>query len=141
MKLLPMVCTAITLMTTISHSQLNADDASAKLNYQLFCQGCHTPSGEGGSGVPPLLNSVGHFLKTAEGRAYLMQVPGTAYSVLDDAKLSEVVNWVIKRYAGHSMPKAWVPYTAEETARYRATPLAQIAERRNRAFINGINSQ
>lgn len=102
------------------------DYAKAKLNYQLHCQGCHTPKGMGGRGIPRLHHKVGHFLKSPEGRAYLMQVPGTAYSVLDDQDLSEVMNWVVEHYAGPSAPKDWQPYTREETAHYRKTPLSQV---------------
>ena len=107
-------------------SKEKSKETIAKLNYQLFCQGCHTPKGEGGSDVPPLLNTVGFFLNTSEGRAFLIQVPGVAYTVLSDEKLADVMNWVIKEYAGSSEPLQWEPYNAEEIASYRKTPLKQV---------------
>lgn len=133
---------ALILPVSIGHSvELAINHPRAKLNYQLYCQGCHTPSGKGGMGVPSLFNQVGYFLKTAHGRSYLMQVPGVSYSVLDDKALSEVMNWLIVRYAGDSMPTTWSPYTETETARYRQTPLMKINPLRSYLLKQGMDAQ
>jgi mono/diheme cytochrome c family protein len=137
----PITTVLVLVILMVQISDAKANEAQTRFHYQMFCQGCHTPGGTGGSGVPPLLNNVGHFLKTAEGRAYLMQVPGVAYTVLNDAQLAEVMNWLIRRYAGSSMPELWKPYTAEETARYRQTPLRKVLENRQRILAAAARIQ
>lgn len=106
------------------------DARRAEFHYQLYCQGCHTPDGTGGRGVPRMKDTVGHFLKTDEGRAYLMQVPGASSSVLSNSQLAEVMNWLIERFAGESAPPNWKPYTEQETARYRKTPIWEASNLR-----------
>ena len=105
-------------------------EARAKYHYQMFCQGCHTPDGMGGQGVPRLKGHVGHFVKSQRGREYLVQVPGAAFSVLNDAQLAEVVNWTIREFAADSEPESWKPYSGEEVGKYRRNPLLEVLEHR-----------
>ena len=107
-------------------SQASGAYAKAQYHYQMHCQGCHTPGGVGGNGVPRLRGVVGHFLKSPEGRAYLLRVPGTAHSALDDQALSAVMNWTLARFGGDSLPADWQAYSASEVAAYRKNPLAEI---------------
>jgi len=103
------------------------------LDYVLHCSGCHKPDGLGvaSGGIPPVTGQVGYFLALPEGRAFLMQVSGLLNAGLSDARAAGVTNWMIRRYAGASMPKDFVPYTAEEARRYRlARPADIMAARR-----------
>lgn len=103
----------------------------AKYHYQMFCQGCHTPDGAGANAIPPLKNFMGYFLRSQRGREFMVRVPGSALSTLDDAELAEVLNWSIDNFAGESLPAAgYTPYTSEEVAVLRAQPLQEIENHR-----------
>lgn len=102
----------------------------ALFNYQMFCQGCHTPDGSGTRGVPPMKGQVGYFTQTKSGREYLVQVPGSAISMLNSADLAEVLNWVVREFSGASLNSAFEPYTPSEVARLRQQPLNEIIQRR-----------
>ena len=117
-------------------------EARAKYHYQMFCQGCHTPDGVGGQGVPRLKGHVGHFVKSQRGREYLIRVPGAAYSVLNDAQLAEVINWTIREFAADSEPESWKPYSGEEVGNYRRDPLLEVLEHRKTLLTElGLSSQ
>jgi len=96
--------------------------ADARQDYVLNCMGCHRVDGTGApSAIPRLKDRVGYYLTTAQGRAYLAQVPGAANSLLDDVKLAQVLNWIVTEFAGASLPEQWTRYGAAEVAQYRAT--------------------
>ena len=109
---------------------LQLDEYRAQYNYQMFCQGCHTPSGQGGSSVPDLRRFMGYFLKTQKGREYLVRVPGSANSVLSDTHLAEVLNWMLLKFADDSLPANWRPYDPSEVSYYRREPLYEVVEYR-----------
>jgi mono/diheme cytochrome c family protein len=104
---------------------LAASAASAeapRVNYMLQCQGCHGPDGRGAPGTVPTLEGVGRFLAVPGGREYLVRVPGSSQSALDDAGLAEVLNWMIREFD----PRDFAPYTAEEVSRVRRPPLDDV---------------
>ena len=98
----------------------------ARVNYMLNCQGCHLPDGEGVGGIPQMKNFVGNFLKVPGGRAFLVQVPGSANAALDDAALAELLNWMLLEISAAQLPKDFQPYTAAEVGQYRASPLSDV---------------
>ncbi len=103
----------------------------AKYHYQMFCQGCHTPDGAGANAIPPLKDFMGYFLRSQRGREFMVRVPGSALSTLNDAELAEVLNWSIDSFAGDSLPPGgYTPYTAEEVAIFRKEPLQEIENHR-----------
>jgi len=104
----------------------------AKFNYQMFCQGCHAPDGVGYKSVPTLLNSVGSFLGSQEGREFLVRVPGSANSVLNDEDLAELLNWILLEFSDDSELKR-KPYVAEEVNDYRSKPplINVVSHRKN----------
>ena len=134
------VLVSLFLITLSCRAFAQQPDGQTEFNYKLYCQGCHTSNGMGGGDVPPLTNAVGYFLNTKEGRAYLIQVPGVAFSILDDKQIAHITNWIIKKFAGASEPKKWNPYTADEVAEYRKRPLTKITSVRNRVFLSGIQA-
>lgn len=115
----------------------------AKFHYQMHCEGCHTPDGTGAMSVPRMKDQVGLFLETQSGRDYLVRVPGSATSALENEELAEVLNWILVEMGGASVAPDFQPYTADEVAelrtyplneveRYRAQLLTEIAEHRSR---------
>lgn len=96
----------------------------ARIDYQLKCQGCHRPNGDGnGFTTPPLNNEVARFLHVAGGREFLVQVPGVAMVDLNDARLAELMNWTLYRFDAGHIPADFKPFTAEEIAELRRKPI------------------
>ncbi|MEQ8514549.1 MAG: cytochrome c, class I [Chromatocurvus sp.] len=108
-----------------------------RYDYQMHCQGCHTPDGTGAGHVPGMKNFVGTFLGSQAGREYLVRVPGSATSALGDARLAAVLNWVIDSFAGPSRPDDFRPYTADEVGALRRKPLNEVEAYRAR-ILSGL---
>ena len=107
--------------------------ASPEQDYILFCMGCHGAQAQGVPGkVPPLAGSVALFMRSADGRNYVLRVPGAANSALSDAQLAAVLNWLAERFppaVAAAPPSA--PFTPAEVTELRHTPLADVRERRH----------
>jgi len=101
-----------------------------ELLYMLYCRGCHTPDGTGGAGVPRIRDHIGTFLQSQEGREYLVRVPGASTSILSDAELAGVTNWMILNFGGASIPSEFKPYAAEEVGLLRQSPLNELVNYR-----------
>jgi mono/diheme cytochrome c family protein len=98
-----------------------------RILYMLHCQGCHLEDGAGKPGeVPALAATLGGFAALPGGRAYLVQVPGSANSPLSDAELAAVLNWMLASFASPADATSFVPYDAAEVARHRAAPLVDV---------------
>lgn len=102
----------------------------AKYNYQMFCQGCHTPDGSGGKDVPEIKGFIGNFLNIQEGREYLVRVPGSANSSLNSPQLAEVLNWIVLELGGKNIPQNMKFYTAKEVEELRQDPLFEVVNYR-----------
>ncbi len=103
--------------------------ASPRIHYMLHCQGCHLADGAGTpQKVPALKNEVGRFLSVEGGREFLIRVPGTAQSLLTDAEVAEVLNWILRNFSREQLPSDFTPYTSAEVSRYRRPPLANAGE-------------
>jgi cytochrome c553 len=93
-------------------------------HWTLNCQGCHRADGMGTDDTAPsLAGTVAKFLHAPGGREYLGEVPGVATSALGDADLAQVMNWMLYRFDRSHVPANFQPYTADEMARLRLTPL------------------
>jgi mono/diheme cytochrome c family protein len=104
--------------------------ASPAEDYMLYCMGCHGAQARGVPGkVPPLASSLALFMRSAEGRNYLLRVPGAANSVLSDAQLAAVLNWLADSYGAPGEPRP-APFTVAEVTQVRHTPLADVQARR-----------
>lgn len=100
-----------------------ADDERAHVNYMLHCQGCHLPQAEGFAGrVPPMKDFVGYFLHSAEGRDFLIRVPGVAHSALRDREITELMNWLLQSFSADQLPATFAPFTVDEVAALRQDP-------------------
>ena len=105
----------------------------AEADYMLNCQGCHLPDGSGfpARQVPDLRNQMGRFLSVPGGRDFLVQVPGSAQTALNDADLARLLNWMLLRFSAAQLPADFQPYTAAEIGALRKQPLAQVSEVRS----------
>jgi hypothetical protein len=54
---------------------------------------------------------------------FLGQVPGVATVDLDDARLANLLNWTLYRFDSANIPADFQPYSAEEIADLRKSPL------------------
>ncbi|MDX2367003.1 MAG: cytochrome c, class I [Colwellia sp.] len=122
-----MLCSSQTLA---ADNLLKMNTDRAKFNYQMFCQGCHTPDGTGGKSVPKIKNYIGYFLQNQVAREYLVRVPGSANSSLNDEQLAEVLNWMIIELGGESVPTNMQYYTTNEVAKLRQKSLFEVVEYR-----------
>jgi mono/diheme cytochrome c family protein len=96
-------------------------------DYVLNCMGCHQVDGAGQPpAIPNLQDRVGYFLTVPQGRAYLVQVPGAANSMLGDRELTGVLNWMVDEFAGASRPAKFEPFAVEEVAAYRRQRPADV---------------
>jgi len=94
--------------------------ASPAQDYTLYCMGCHGAQAQGVPGrIPPLAGSVSLFMRTPEGRDYVLRVPGAANSALPDAQLAAVLNWLAQSYGAAGAPRP-VPFTVDEACAPRA---------------------
>ncbi len=121
-SLLLVTMTIATMNFALANEDLLINSERAKVNYQLRCQGCHTPNAMGNRSVPQMKNVLGVFMNSAEGREYLIRVPGVANAFLTDAELSELMNWVLLEFAGNSLPESWQAFNEDEISQLRARP-------------------
>jgi mono/diheme cytochrome c family protein len=107
-----------------------AAQASPAQDYLLNCMGCHGAQAEGVPGkVPPLANTLSRFMRTAEGRDYILRVPGAANSALSDAQLAAVLNWLAVTYDSSATNPT--PFTSAEVSAVRRRPLASVLATRS----------
>jgi cytochrome c553 len=130
---------ALSAVSALALVLAGAADAGPGQDYMLYCMGCHGAEARGVPGkIPPLAGSLARFMRTSEGRDYVLRVPGAANSALSDAQLAAVLNWLAMRYPAAGEPSP-APFTVEEVTRARRTPLASVQERR-REVIRGLGA-
>lgn len=107
--------------------------------FNADCAVCHQPDGRGIPGMyPPLADSVGAYVRIAQGRSYLVHavsfglsgaiaVHGTTYNgvmqpwpQLSDREVADVLDYVLTHFNGKVLPKDFKPYSAVEVKKYRA---------------------
>ncbi len=115
---------------------------SGRVDYVLHCSGCHKFDGRGleDKGIPALKDQIGYYLRSPEGRAFLMQVPGLLSAGMSDERAAAVTNYVLVRFAGSSLPADFVPYSAAEARRYRENRPINIPATR-RALVAELQAQ
>jgi len=109
---------------------------SAATNYMLRCMGCHGVDGSGTitGGIPDFRNYVGSFAATPMGRAYLLHVPGVIASGLSDEEVAEVLNYIMRRWGGASLPEDFKPFTAQEAADLEKHDIGDVVEYRRQVI-------
>lgn len=102
-------------------------------DYVMHCRGCHGPAGEGApGGAPDLRDQVARFLAIPGGREYLIRVPGTAQSELDDARTAALLTWMVRTFGPAALAAAAPPFTVEEVRQHRRPALLDAAAERRR---------
>jgi cytochrome c553 len=100
--------------------------AGPEQDYVLYCMGCHGVTAQGVPGrIPPLAGALARFMRTSAGRNYVLRVPGAANSVLSDAQLAAVLNWLAAYYRNPDDPLPQ-PFTVQEVTDVRHIPLADV---------------
>ncbi|MDG6774448.1 cytochrome c [Thiomicrorhabdus sp. ZW0627] len=107
---------------------------SPETNYALRCSGCHGPAGIGTEkgGIPNFQDFVGSFSTLESGRKYLMNVPGVVGSNLSNSEISEVMNYVMKKWGGESLPKTYQPFTEEEVNKLKQYDVGDVVAYRRK---------
>jgi len=133
--------TAVAAIVAAGAGPAHASSNSAA-DYLQHCAGCHQMDGTGlpRSGIPSFVDNVGHFLRSPQGRAFLVQVPGTAQSPLSDAQVAALLNWMLARFSAAQMPRDAAPYSAAEVARLRATALRDLRSTR-REIVDALTAE
>jgi len=109
-----------------------------RVNFQLQCMGCHHADGAGEEGrVPSVRRTLVPFSGTAEGRDFVMRVPGVAQAPLTDAEVAALLNWMARYLSDVPVPADFADYTATEVGLARHRPLAAVREVRNR-LLSGM---
>ena len=102
-------------------------DASPQQDYILYCMGCHGPQAEGVPGkVPPLAHALGRYMRSPAGRNYILRVPGAANSVLSDAQLAGVLNWLAQTFDAQELSSDVPLFSAAEVTSQRHSPLPSV---------------
>ncbi len=113
----------------------------ARVNFALFCSGCHQMTGKGAPGIVPDLGEyLGKFAQHPESRSFLARVPGASSSPLDNAALAEVLNWILYTMNEEQLSSDFKPYTTEEVAEYRKSPLLEVIPVRDRLVEKIVHS-
>ena len=103
--------------------------AEPKSHYMIHCMGCHLSDGSGQPPDVPIFDkNLGLLVQSELGRAYLVRVPGAAQAPINDAELAAVINWMLSEYSAETIPDDFIPYDADEVARYRSTILTNPVE-------------
>ena len=91
-----------------------------RIAYWLHCAGCHLLDGTGAPPeVPTLIDEPGRIAGLPGGREYLVRIPGVAQAGLGDAKLAEVLNFMLEEFSPTTTPAGFEPFEAEEAGRVR----------------------
>ena len=105
----------------------DAAHAGPAQDYALHCMGCHGATAQGVPGkVPPLAHSLVRFMNNADGRRYVLRVPGAANSMLSDAQLAAVLNWVVGQFDANELDSSTPQFAEQEVAANRRTPMADV---------------
>ena len=96
-------------------------------DYMLQCMGCHGPTAAGVPGkVPPLADTLILFMRSPAGRSYVLRVPGASNSMLTDAQLAAVLNWIATRFGADALAPSAPAFTAQEVAAQRHAAMASV---------------
>jgi mono/diheme cytochrome c family protein len=125
-------CAASAIVCAVAALVCQLAQASPAQDYMLHCMGCHGTEAQGVPGkIPPLANALSRFMRTAEGRNYVLRVPGAANSALSDGQLAAVLNWLAVRFDASVSTSNPAPFTTEEVSRLRHEPLVSVLAARS----------
>jgi hypothetical protein len=132
---------ALAAVLVASLSLAPAAIADPLTDYTLHCRGCHGGDGSGAPGaVPSFRDHIGKFLLVEGGREYLIRVPGSAQSELDDARTAALLNWVVDEFGPQEVAADFQPFTEQEITQHRRPPLTEVQQVRQH-LIEAIASR
>jgi mono/diheme cytochrome c family protein len=113
--------------------------ARAQLSYLHHCVGCHGMDGGGApdKGVPSMRGTLGRFLQVPGGREFIVQVPGVMNTPLSDRDVATLMNWLLPKVSGDTLPPGLRPYDGEEIARLRTSRPSDVGAARQRLIDAG----
>ena len=106
--------------------------ASPAQDYVMNCRGCHGEGAQGVPGkVPPLAHTLVQFMRSTAGRSYVLRVPGASNSMLSDAQLAAVLNWIAGNFGRDQLPDSAPPFSVQEVAATRRMPMVSVQATRH----------
>ena len=81
------------------------------------------------------MSTIVPFSMLAEGREFVLRVPGVAQSPLTDGETAQLLNWIARNLSDVPLPGQFVDYTDQEVAGLRRKPLAAVAAARRRLLV------
>lgn len=101
--------------------------ASPPMDYVMQCRGCHGEGAEGVPGkVPPLAHTLVQFMRSPAGRSYVLRVPGASNSMLSDAQLAAVLNWIAANFGRDQLPESAPAFSVQEVTATRRMPMVSL---------------
>lgn len=111
--------------------------ANPRFDYLLHCGGCHIEDGRGDPPeVPDLRADMAYMIGFDAGRAYLVQVPGSAQSPLSDDGLADVLNWMMETFYPE-LGGDFERFSPEEVTRHRSVRLLDPKQARAALWPEG----
>jgi hypothetical protein len=99
--------------------------ASPRINYLLYCTGCHGVDGAGAPpNVPTLREELGRMMSVPEMRSYLVRIPGASQTPLSDSDLTDVINWLLDEFNATTLPVGFKKLDTDEVTAARKNVLA-----------------
>lgn len=143
-RLLPVATLLVATLASAARAEPSVQTATttpAELDYLQYCSGCHQSDGGGsvGNHVPRLPGSVGHFTRSAAGRAFLIQVGGVAQAPITDAAVAALLNWMLPTFDRANLPRDFHPYSEAEVAAARSRRPGDLAAARA-AVVNELHA-
>jgi hypothetical protein len=86
--------------------------------------------------VPDMRRQLALMLSVPEGREYVVQVPGTASSPLDDGQTAKLLNWLIAQMGPSGVDFA--PYDEAEIRRLRHSRTGSVIDMRRRVVARTL---
>jgi cytochrome c553 len=118
---------SVTALLLVSASSM----AAPTQDYVMNCMGCHGAAAEGVPGkVPPLAHTLVQFMRSPAGRSYVLRVPGASNSMLSDAQLAAVLNWIAGNFGRDQLPESAPPFSVQEVAATRRMPMVSLRSTR-----------
>lgn len=108
---------------------------TSAFDYRMNCEGCHAVAGAGVEPhVPALKNNLAPFLRTPAGREYLIRVPGVRQISISNAKVADLLNYVVFTLSDIEETQGVRPFSEAEVATYRQRAFLDVPAARARAM-------
>ena len=136
------IISALVLTATIARPDTAAADDPIGYLYSRHCSGCHGMEGTGSKigRIPPFKGVVGKFVKSDEGRLYLVHVPGLANAALSDEDTAKLLNYVLRTWGRPGGPTNASDFTPDEVHRLRSIHVDDVAALRRKLSKRDISA-